>query len=71
MFGDTFEILARHGFAPGSNFGDTMHFDDIRGYSDAVKGGRHGDNINKLKFSPEGEFIPPPKTPKTKPPQEP
>ncbi len=69
--GDTFEILARYGFAPGSNFGDTMHFDDIRGYSDAVPGGRHGDNISKLKFSPEGEFIPPPKAPKKKRPQEP
>lgn len=55
------EMLARHGFAPGSNFGDTMHFDYIQGYSEAVPGGRHGDNMNKLRFSPEGEFIPPPK----------
>lgn len=53
-------MLARHGFAPGSSFGDTMHFDFIEGYSDAVAGGRHGDNMKKTRWSPEGDFIPPP-----------
>lgn len=62
----TAEMLARYGFAPGSNFGDTMHFDFIEGYSNAVKGGRHGENMKKLRFSPEGEFIAPPK-PEKKP----
>jgi len=33
-------MLAKYGFAPGSNFGDTMHFDFIEGYSKAFPGGR-------------------------------
>ncbi|MGN6108799.1 MAG: hypothetical protein ACTHU0_27080 [Kofleriaceae bacterium] len=56
----TVEMLVRYGFAPGSNFGDTMHFDYIQGYSEAVQGGRRGENMNELRFSPEGKFIPPP-----------
>ena len=37
---DTVLTLARHGFAPGMAFGDSMHFDYIEGYNKAVDGGR-------------------------------
>ena len=42
--------LARFGWAPGSTFGDTMHFDFVEGYTLAVPGGRS----NRSRFSPQG-----------------
>jgi hypothetical protein len=42
--------LARHGFAPLSSWGDTMHFDYIQGYNESLVGGRNTD----LTFGPLG-----------------
>jgi len=51
---DVAAALARHGFAPGATFGDTMHFDFIEGYSQAVPGGRSSNNMNPDRFGPLG-----------------
>lgn len=58
--GDVVSTLAKFGWAPGANFGDTMHFDFIEGYNKAVPGGRSGKNLNKNRYSPEGDALPPP-----------
>jgi hypothetical protein len=47
-------ILARHGFSPGSTFGDTMHFDFIEGYNKTVPGGRSQPNMSRDRFGPRG-----------------
>lgn len=46
--------LARHGFSPGSAFGDTMHFDFIEGYTRTVPGGRSQTNMKRDRFGPRG-----------------
>jgi hypothetical protein len=46
--------LARYGFAPGSTFGDTMHFDFIEGYSKTVPGGRSRANMKRDRLGPRG-----------------
>jgi hypothetical protein len=46
--------LARHGFAPGATFGDTMHFDFVAGYNQAVPGGRSLENMNPDRYGPLG-----------------
>lgn len=51
--------LARFGWAPGANFGDTMHFDFIEGYSKDVPGGRSPQNMKRTRYSPEGDLPPP------------
>lgn len=51
--------LAKFGWAPGANFGDTMHFDFIEGYSKAVPGGRSAQNMKRTRYSPEGDLPPP------------
>lgn len=52
--------LARFGWSPGSTFGDTMHFDFVEGYTNAVPGGRSQANLKRTRFSPEGDYTPPP-----------
>jgi hypothetical protein len=52
--------LARFGWSPGATFGDTMHFDFIEGYTQAVPGGRSAENLNSERFSPEGPPKPAP-----------
>lgn len=50
--------LAKWGFAP-SNFGDTMHFDHVEGYSDAVKGGRRRrENMAEERYKPDEKWVP-------------
>jgi hypothetical protein len=51
---DVVATLARYGFAPGSTFGDTMHFDFIEGYSKTVPGGRSQPNMRKNRYGPRG-----------------
>lgn len=51
--------LARYGFAPGANYGDTMHFDFIEGFNKAVPGGRSPQNMKRTRYSPEGDLPPP------------
>ncbi|TMQ04975.1 MAG: hypothetical protein E6J90_14260 [Deltaproteobacteria bacterium] len=51
--------LAKFGWAPGANFGDTMHFDFIEGYNKAVPGGRTPQNMKRTRYSPEGDLPPP------------
>lgn len=52
--------LARFGWSLGATFGDTMHFDFIEGYSNVVPGGRSGANMKPTRYSPEGDYAPPP-----------
>ena len=52
------EMMARHGWAPGSNFGDTMHFDYIQGYREAVQGGRSDRENQKEKWTPQDDIVP-------------
>jgi hypothetical protein len=43
--------LARYGWSPGATYGDTMHFDFIEGYAEAVPGGRS----NRKIFGPDDD----------------
>lgn len=56
--GEVAATLARFGWSPGSTFGDTMHFDFIEGYTNAVPGGRNAANLKHTRFSPEGDLKP-------------
>ncbi|MBK7537551.1 MAG: hypothetical protein IPI49_19705 [Myxococcales bacterium] len=47
-------VLGRYGFAPGSTFGDTMHFDFIEGYSNIAPGGRNRTNMAPDRYGPRG-----------------
>lgn len=47
-------VLGRYGFAPGSTFGDTMHFDFIEGYSNVAPGGRNRANMAADRYGPRG-----------------
>lgn len=47
-------VLGRYGFAPGSTFGDTMHFDFIEGYTNVAPGGRSGANMQPKRYGPRG-----------------
>lgn len=47
-------VLGRYGFAPGSTFGDTMHFDFIEGYSNVAPGGRNRANMASDRYGPRG-----------------
>lgn len=53
---DLVATLAKYGFAPGANYGDTMHFDFIEGYNKAVPGGRSNENMKRTRYSPEGDL---------------
>jgi hypothetical protein len=57
--GEVVATLAKFGWAPGANFGDTMHFDFIEGYNKAVPGGRGAANMKRTRYSPEGDLPPP------------
>jgi hypothetical protein len=54
--GDVVATLAKFGWAPGANYGDTMHFDFIEGYNKAVPGGRSQANMQPTRYSPEGDL---------------
>jgi len=47
--------LAKYGWAPGANYGDTMHFDFIEGFNTSVPGGRGPENMKQTRYSPEGD----------------
>jgi len=47
--------LAKYGWAPGANYGDTMHFDFIEGFNTSVPGGRGPENKKQTRYSPEGD----------------
>jgi len=47
--------LAKYGWAPGANYGDTMHFDFIEGFNKSVPGGRGPENMKRTRYSPEGD----------------
>ncbi|MGE0403509.1 MAG: hypothetical protein AB7T06_42785 [Kofleriaceae bacterium] len=72
---DVFASLMRHGFASGSYFGDTMHFDFVESQSNLVPGGRNRINMSKDRASPENDLpevvnVPSTNTPKaSKPPK--
>lgn len=53
---DVFATLMRHGFASGSSFGDTMHFDFVESQSNLVPGGRNRFNMKSDRASPENEL---------------
>ena len=53
---DVFATLMRHGFASGSYFGDTMHFDFVESQSNLVPGGRNRINMKADRASPENEL---------------
>jgi hypothetical protein len=50
-------VLGRFGFAPGSTFGDTMHFDFIEGYTSIAPGGRNRTNMQPDRYGPRGTII--------------
>ena len=47
--------LAQYGWSPGATYGDTMHFDFIEGYAEAVPGGRSADNMDSDRFGPDDD----------------
>jgi hypothetical protein len=57
--GEVVATLAKFGWAPGANYGDTMHFDFIEGFNKAVPGGRGAQNMKRTRYSPEGDMPPP------------
>lgn len=57
--GEVVATLAKFGFAPGANYGDTMHFDFIEGFNKAVPGGRGVQNMKRTRYSPDGDVPPP------------
>ena len=54
--GEVVATLAKYGWAPGANYGDTMHFDFIEGFNKAVPGGRGSENMKRTRYSPEGDL---------------
>ena len=60
--GEVVATLAKYGWAPGANYGDTMHFDFIEGFNKAVPGGRSSENMKQTRYSPEGD-LPTPASP--------